>query len=80
MASGTVKRTIISCFCWIVICANRIAGAQPLPFERALHDLREATAHFDEASERALIACRGRIDEDTNRWNRRASACGPLRV
>jgi hypothetical protein len=70
VASGAVKSTIIGRFCWIVVCANRVSGAQALPFERALHDLREPTAHFDEASERALISCGGRVDKDTNRWNR----------
>ena len=74
MTSGTVKSTIIGRFCWIVVCANRVSGAQALPFERALHDLREPTAHFDEASERALISCGSGVDEDTNRWNSRTES------
>ncbi len=52
-----MKSTIVGRFCWIVVCANWVPGAQALPLECTLHDLCEPTAYFDEASERTLVSC-----------------------
>lgn len=62
MAGGTVKGAIIGCCCGIVIGTNGITRTQSLSFERILQHLRKAAAYFDEATKRALVSRRGRVD------------------
>lgn len=76
MAGGTVKGAIVGCCCGIVIGTDRITGTQSLSFKRILQHLRKAAAYFDEATKRALVPRRGRVDQDANGRNRSTKPLG----
>jgi hypothetical protein len=66
VAGGTVKSSVVGRSRGIVISTNGIAGAQPLPFEGILQDLREPAADLYKTSKGTLISRRGGVDEDSD--------------
>src|ERR1700730_11127073 len=66
VAGGTVKSSVVGGSRRVVISTNGIAGAQPLPFEGILEDLRKPAADLYKTSKGALISSRGGVDEDSD--------------
>jgi hypothetical protein len=61
-----VKSSVVGRSRRVVISTNGIAGAQPLPFEGILQDLREPAAHLYKTSKGTLVSRRGGVNEDSD--------------
>jgi hypothetical protein len=65
VACGAVQRPIIMSSSGIMVGANWIAGAKAFSFERGRKKRHKAPRHFDETTQRSLIAGSGGVDQNT---------------